>query len=139
MSDRRFAPYTLHEVISEMRWVLPQEPELTMRQVHLLVVVPRKQAEYGMSIKGLAPILGVAKPVVTRNVGTMIKHGLLTRTRNGGDERLVEIKRTELGDTIAVRLDCMVQAMVTRDRNSRYEHSPYLPNLERLSIYRIRP
>ena len=139
MSDRRFSPYTLHEVISEMRWVLPQEPEPTMRQVHLLVVVPRKQAEFGMSVKDLAPILGVAKPVVTRNVGTMIKHGLLTRTRNGGDERLVEIKRTELGDTIAVRLDCMVQAMVTRDLNSLYEHSPHPPNLERLSVHRTRP
>jgi DNA-binding MarR family transcriptional regulator len=139
MSDRRFAPYTLHEVISELRWVLPQEPELTMRQVHLLVVVPRMQAEYGMSVKDLAPVLGVAKPVVTRNVGTMIKHGLLTKTRNGGDERLVEIKRTELGDTIAVGLDCMINAMVTRDRNSLYEHSPHLPNLERLSVHRIRP
>jgi hypothetical protein len=69
----------------------------------------------------------------------MIKHGLLTKTRNGGDERLVEIKRTELGDTIAVGLDCMIDAMVTRDRNSRYAHSPHLPNLERLSVHRIRP
>jgi DNA-binding MarR family transcriptional regulator len=49
-----------------------------------------------MSVKDLAPILGVARPVVTRNVGSMIKHGLLKKTRNWGDERLVEISERNL-------------------------------------------
>jgi DNA-binding MarR family transcriptional regulator len=60
------------------------------------------------TVRGLAGILGVTKPVITRALDTMGDLGLVTRARDERDKRNVIIKRTvdgalyleKLGDLI---------------------------------------
>ncbi|WP_275787224.1 MarR family transcriptional regulator [Pararhizobium gei] len=80
--------------------------DLTLRQMSILLQIYLLPPPH--TVRGLAGILGVTKPVVTRALDTMGELGLVSRTRDERDRRNVLIKRTvdgalyleKLGDLI---------------------------------------
>lgn len=70
-------------------------PDLTLRQtailLHIYLVPPPH------TVRGLASVLGVTKPVITRALDSMGAMGLVDRERDENDRRNVVIKRTVAG------------------------------------------
>ncbi|WEZ84992.1 MarR family transcriptional regulator [Rhizobium sp. 32-5/1] len=80
--------------------------DLTLRQISILLQIYLVPPPH--TVRGLAGILGVTKPVITRALDTMGDLGLVTRVRDERDKRNVIIRRTvdgalyleKLGDLI---------------------------------------
>jgi len=80
--------------------------DLTLRQISILLQIYLVPPPH--TVRGLATILGVTKPVITRALDTMGDLGLVTRVRDERDKRNVIIRRTvdgalyleKLGDLI---------------------------------------
>lgn len=70
-------------------------PDLTLRQLSILLHVYLVPPPH--TVRGLAAILGVTKPVITRALDTMGQMGLIDRVRDDRDRRNVVIKRTLAG------------------------------------------
>ena len=72
-----------------------EAPDLTLRQMavllHIYLVPPPH------TVRGLAAVLGVTKPVITRALNSMGAMGLVERVRDKKDRRNVVIKRTVAG------------------------------------------
>jgi DNA-binding MarR family transcriptional regulator len=93
--------------------VLDNEPDLSARQITVLITVylePQPQ-----TVRALAAKLGVTKPVITRALDTMGRHGLVSRKRDPKDRRNVLVRRTvngalfleRLGDLIAAKAEAL--------------------------------
>ena len=76
-------------------YVRSGEPDLTNRQMALLLLVYRTSGPH--TVRGLAGILGVSKPVVTRALNTLGALGYLRRERDDRDRRNVFVERTTRG------------------------------------------
>ena len=76
-------------------YVRSGKPDLTNRQMALLLIVYLTPGPH--TVRGLARILGVSKPVVTRALNTLGTLGYLRRERDNADRRNVFITRTEMG------------------------------------------
>lgn len=61
---------------------------LTCRQVAILLTV---RANPGLSTGGLAGALGLNKPVLTRAIDRLTAVGLVRRSVDGGDRRLIQV------------------------------------------------
>jgi DNA-binding MarR family transcriptional regulator len=70
-------------------------PDFTVRQLAMLTTIYTEPAPH--TVKGLANALGVAKPVVTRALDAMTKHGFVHRRRDESDRRNVIVQRTAKG------------------------------------------
>ncbi|MBA3835162.1 MAG: MarR family transcriptional regulator [Sphingomonas sp.] len=70
-------------------------PDLTNRQMALLMLVYLTPGPH--TVRGLARILGVSKPVVTRALNTLGGLGYLRRERDQDDRRNVFVVRTSDG------------------------------------------
>ncbi len=70
-------------------------PDLTNRQMALLMLVYLSPGPH--TVRGLAKILGVSKPVVTRALNTLGGRGYLRRERDQDDRRNVFVVRTNDG------------------------------------------
>ncbi|HEV7433527.1 MAG TPA: MarR family winged helix-turn-helix transcriptional regulator [Pseudorhizobium sp.] len=70
-------------------------PDLSLRQQAILLQVYLIPPPH--TVRGLATVLGVTKPVVTRALDTMGELGLLDRARDDKDRRNVVVKRTVAG------------------------------------------
>jgi DNA-binding MarR family transcriptional regulator len=70
-------------------------PDLTNRQMALLMLVYLSPGPH--TVRGLARILGVSKPVVTRALNTLGGLGYLRRERDQDDRRNVFVVRTSDG------------------------------------------
>ena len=76
-------------------YVRSGQPDLTNRQMALMLLVymtPRPP-----TVRGLANILGVSKPVITRALNTLGTLGYLRRVRDEADRRNVFVARTSVG------------------------------------------
>ena len=62
------------------------------------------------TVRGLAKKLAVTKPVVTRALDTMGKHGLVTRRRDEIDRRNVLVQRTLKGALFVEKFGDLVVA-----------------------------
>jgi len=71
------------------------DPDLTQRQMAVLLTVYLTPPPH--TVRGLAAILGVGKPVITRALDTMSAAGLLKRRRDEADKRNVLVQRTVKG------------------------------------------
>ena len=71
------------------------EPDLTNRQMALLMLVYLTPGPH--TVRGLARVLGVSKPVVTRALNTLGALGYLRRERDQDDRRNVFVVRTSNG------------------------------------------
>ena len=76
-------------------YVRSGDPDLTNRQMALLMLVYLTPGPH--TVRGLARVLGVSKPVVTRALNTLGTLGYLRRERDQDDRRNVFVVRTNNG------------------------------------------
>jgi DNA-binding MarR family transcriptional regulator len=76
-------------------YVRSGEPDLTNRQMALLMLVYLSPGPH--TVRGLAKVLGVSKPVVTRALNTLGSLGYLRRERDQDDRRNIFVVRTNEG------------------------------------------
>lgn len=76
-------------------YVRSGEPDLTNRQMALLMIVYLTPGPH--TVRGLAKVLGVSKPVVTRALNTLGALSYLRRERDQDDRRNVFVVRTQIG------------------------------------------
>ena len=76
-------------------YVRSGEPDLTNRQMALLMLVYLTPGPH--TVRGLARVLGVSKPVITRALNTLGALGYLRRERDQDDRRNVFVVRTSSG------------------------------------------
>lgn len=76
-------------------YVRSGEPDLTNRQMALLLVVYLKQGPH--TVRGLAQALNVSKPVVTRALNKLGALGYLRRQRDEADRRNIFVTQTQEG------------------------------------------
>ncbi len=79
-----------HRVLCEQ--VRADGPNLTVRQLAILLHIYLVPPPH--TVRELARMLGVTKPVITRALDMMGERGLVTRARDPADRRNVLIKRT---------------------------------------------
>ncbi|WP_457312720.1 MarR family transcriptional regulator [Sphingomonas sp. UYAg733] len=76
-------------------YVRSGEPDLTNRQMALLLVVYLKPGPH--TVRGLARVLNVSKPVVTRALNRLGGLGYLRRQRDDTDKRNIFVAKTSEG------------------------------------------
>jgi DNA-binding MarR family transcriptional regulator len=76
-------------------YVRSGQPDLTNRQMALMLLVYLTPGPH--TVRGLANILGVSKPVITRALNTLGSLGYLRRVRDEADRRNVFVARTSVG------------------------------------------
>src|SRR5918997_115700 len=76
-------------------YVRSGQPDLTNRQMALMLLVYLTPGPH--TVRGLARILGVSKPVITRALNTLGALGYLRRERDQDDRRNVFVVRTTSG------------------------------------------
>ena len=76
-------------------YVRSGDPDLTNRQMALLMLVYLTPGPH--TVRGLAKVLGVSKPVVTRALNTLGALGYLRRERDQDDRRNIFVVRTSEG------------------------------------------
>ena len=76
-------------------YVRSGQPDLTNRQMALMLLVYLTPGPH--TVRGLAHILGVSKPVITRALNTLGTLGYLRRVRDEADRRNVFVAKTSLG------------------------------------------
>lgn len=91
MSEQALSSW-MHTLINYVR---SGEPDLTNRQMALLLLVYLTPGPH--TVRGLAHILGVSKPVITRALNTLGSLGYLRRVRDESDRRNVFVARTGSG------------------------------------------
>ena len=91
MSERALKTW-MHTLI---RYVRSGQPDLTNRQMALMMLVYLTPGPH--TVRGLANVLGVSKPVITRALNTLGTLGYLRRVRDEADRRNVFVARTSSG------------------------------------------
>ena len=76
-------------------YVRSGQPDLTNRQMALMLLVYLTPGPH--TVRGLAHILGVSKPVITRALNTLGALGYLRRVRDESDRRNVFVAKTSTG------------------------------------------
>lgn len=95
-----------HDVSLDL--VRDREPDLSLRQVTVLITIYLEPQPH--TVRALAARLGVTKPVITRALDTMGRHGLVSRKRDPADRRNVLVQRTVNGALFLERLGDLVIA-----------------------------
>lgn len=99
-------------------YVRSGEPDLTNRQMALLMLVYLTPGPH--TVRGLARLLGVSKPVVTRALNTLGGLGYLRRERDQTDRRNIFVVRTNSG---AEFLEVFKQYLGGEERPAREERA----------------
>lgn len=76
-------------------YVRSGEPDLTNRQMALLMIVYLKPGPH--TVRGLAHMLNVSKPVITRALNKLGTLGYLRRQRDDADRRNIFVAQTREG------------------------------------------
>src|SRR4051812_33837144 len=76
-------------------YVRSGQPDLTNRQMALMLLVYLTPGPH--TVRGLAQLLGVSKPVITRALNTLGALGYLRRVRDESDRRNVFVAKTSTG------------------------------------------
>ena len=76
-------------------YVRSGQPDLTNRQMALMLLVYLTAGPH--TVRGLANLLGVSKPVITRALNTLGSLGYLRRVRDEADRRNVFVAKTSTG------------------------------------------
>ena len=91
MSDRSLRSW----MQTLIRYVRSGQPDLTNRQMALMLLVYLTPGPH--TVRGLANVLGVSKPVITRALNTLGALGYLRRVRDEADRRNVFVAKTSIG------------------------------------------
>lgn len=92
MNERECLDFWRRAVCSSVR---SDAPDLTARQQAILMTVALTRGPH--TVRGLAALLDIAKPAVTRALDTLTKQGLIKRVKDESDLRNVFIERTKEG------------------------------------------
>ncbi len=103
-------------------YVRSGEPDLTNRQMALLMLVYLTPGPH--TVRGLARLLGVSKPVVTRALNTLGSLGYLRRERDQDDRRNVFVVRTTDGAEFLEGFRRNIRE--TADENGAAAHRPII-------------
>ena len=110
MSERALKSW-MHTLISYVR---SGQPDLTNRQMALMLLVYLTPGPH--TVRGLANILGVSKPVITRALNTLGTLGYLRRVRDEADRRNVFVAKTSIGQDFLERFERNIEQ---QDGNGR--------------------
>lgn len=91
MADQSLKSW-MHTLINYVR---SGQPDLTNRQMALMLLVYLTPGPH--TVRGLATVLGVSKPVITRALNTLGSLGYLRRVRDETDRRNVFVAKTNTG------------------------------------------
>jgi DNA-binding MarR family transcriptional regulator len=89
-----------------LRYVKSGHPDLTNRQMALLLVVGREGGLH--TVRGLAARLGVSKPVVTRALNSLTGLDLVLRRIDERDRRSVFIDLTPAGEAFLADFEALL-------------------------------
>lgn len=101
-----------------INYVRSGQPDLTNRQMALMLLVYETPGPH--TVRGLANILGVSKPVITRALNTLGSLGYLRRVRDETDRRNVFVAKTNTGQEFLERF----QRNLEQDHNSSARSRP---------------
>jgi DNA-binding MarR family transcriptional regulator len=108
-------PNEAHAAISEtlsawmhalVGYVRSGQPDLTNRQMALLLAVYLTPGPH--TVRGLAHLLGVSKPVITRALNTLGSLGYLRRERDETDRRNIFVAQTDSGADFLERFGSLI-------------------------------
>jgi DNA-binding MarR family transcriptional regulator len=97
-------------------YVRSGQPDLTNRQMALLLLVYLTPGPH--TVRGLAHILGVSKPVITRALNTLGSLGYLRRVRDEADRRNVFVAQTSIGQDFLERFERNIEQQESAGRRS---------------------
>jgi DNA-binding MarR family transcriptional regulator len=95
-------------------YVRSGQPDLTNRQMALLLLVYLTPGPH--TVRGLAHILGVSKPVITRALNTLGTLGYLRRVRDEADRRNVFVAQTSMGQDFLERFERNIEQQESASR-----------------------
>ena len=95
-------------------YVRSGQPDLTNRQMALLLLVYLTPGPH--TVRGLAHILGVSKPVITRALNTLGTLGYLRRVRDEADRRNVFVAQTSTGQDFLERFERNIEQQESSSR-----------------------
>ena len=99
-----------------INYVRSGQPDLTNRQMALMLLVYETPGPH--TVRGLANILGVSKPVITRALNTLGSLGYLRRVRDETDRRNVFVAKTSTGQDFLDGFQRNLEAEGGRSRTS---------------------
>ncbi len=120
MSDRSLKSW-MQTLISYVR---SGQPDLTNRQMALMLLVYMTPGPH--TVRGLANILGVSKPVITRALNTLGTLGYLRRVRDEADRRNVFVARTNTGQEFLEGFERNIEQDTPARRTSRDKERPFI-------------
>jgi DNA-binding MarR family transcriptional regulator len=97
-------------------YVRSGQPDLTNRQMALLLLVYLTPGPH--TVRGLAHLLGVSKPVITRALNTLGALGYLRRVRDEADRRNVFVAQTSIGQEFLERFERYIEQQESSSRRS---------------------
>jgi DNA-binding MarR family transcriptional regulator len=100
-------------------YVRSGQPDLTNRQMALLLLVYLTPGPH--TVRGLAHILGVSKPVITRALNTLGTLGYLRRVRDEADRRNVFVAKTSIGQEFLERFERNIEQQESAQRRAPKE------------------
>jgi DNA-binding MarR family transcriptional regulator len=100
-------------------YVRSGQPDLTNRQMALLMLVYLTPGPH--TVRGLAHILGVSKPVITRALNTLGTLGYLRRVRDEADRRNVFVAKTNIGQDFLERFERNIEQQENASRKAPRE------------------
>ncbi|GAC1590883.1 MAG: MarR family winged helix-turn-helix transcriptional regulator [Sphingomicrobium sp.] len=106
-------------------YVRSGDPDLTNRQMALLMLVYLTPGPH--TVRGLARVLGVSKPVVTRALNTLGTLGYLRRERDLDDRRNVFVVRTSNGADFLEGFKRLLRVDSERGGGNGAERAPQQP------------
>ena len=98
-------------------YVRSGQPDLTNRQMALLMLVYLTPGPH--TVRGLAHILGVSKPVITRALNTLGTLGYLRRVRDEADRRNVFVAKTGIGQEFLERFERNIEQQESSSRRGQ--------------------
>ncbi len=120
MSERALKSW-MQTLISYVR---SGQPDLTNRQMALMLLVYMTPGPH--TVRGLANILGVSKPVITRALNTLGTLGYLRRVRDEADRRNVFVAKTNTGQEFLEGFERNIEQDAPARRTSRDKERPFI-------------
>jgi DNA-binding MarR family transcriptional regulator len=107
-------------------YVRSGQPDLTNRQMALMLLVYLTPGPH--TVRGLANILGVSKPVITRALNTLGTLGYLRRVRDEADRRNVFVAKTNTGQEFLESFERNIEqdAPARRHQRDREKERPFI-------------
>ena len=105
-------------------YVRSGQPDLTNRQMALMMLVYLTPGPH--TVRGLANILGVSKPVITRALNTLGTLGYLRRVRDEADRRNVFVARTTTGQDFLEGFERNIEQDAPARRQTRDKERPFI-------------